>query len=149
LKNAKEFIAEFFTNEELRNILKRKAPLPDSVINSFLTEEERSRLIKPRNIFESIIHYITNLWRTKILRQKPSTYSQIYNIMEQVFSEAVSDTTSTADESEYGDRQDRRSIRSKFENLFDIASSKLTGGVSVMNHVTGKTYKIENAINQD
>lgn len=149
LKNAKEFIAEFFTNEELINILKRRAPLPDSVINSFLTEEERSQLIKPRSTFESIIHYIANLWRTKILRQKPSTYSQIYNIMEQVFSEAVSDTTSTADESEYGERQDRRSIRSKFENLFDIASSKLTGGVSVMNHVTGKTYKIENAINQD
>ena len=76
-------------------------------------------------------------------------YSQIYNIMEQVFSEAVSDVTSAADESEYGERQDRRSIRSRFENLFDIASSKLTGGISVMNHVTGKTYKIENAINQD
>lgn len=149
LKNAKEFIAEFFTNEELRNILKRRAPLPDSIIDSFLTEEEKSQLIKPRSIFESIVHYIANLWRTKILRQKPSMYSQIYNIMEQVFSEAVSDVTSAADESEYGEKQDRRSIRSRFENLFDIASSKLTGGISVMNHVTGKTYKIENATNQD
>jgi hypothetical protein len=69
--------------------------------------------------------------------------------MEQVFSEAFSDVSNEVYENEYGEKQDKKSIRSKFENLFDIASSKLTNGVSIMNHVTGKTYKIENAVNQD
>lgn len=98
-------------------------------------------------MFESILRWISNFWRTKILRREPSIYYQVYDIMEMVFSEAeISDVVGEVSIDEYGDKS---KIRSKFENLFEIAASKLTGGVSIKNHVTGKTYKVQNATTQD
>jgi hypothetical protein len=69
--------------------------------------------------------------------------------MENVFSESTPSDIVGDVADEYSDKQDRASIRSKFENLFEIAREKITGGVSVKNHVTGKTYKIENATTKD
>ena len=69
--------------------------------------------------------------------------------MENVFSEATPSDIVGDVADEYSDKQDRASIRPKFENLFEIAREKITGGVSVKNHVTGKTYKIENATTKD
>lgn len=144
LKSPDELIAEFFANPVLQRILKRRPALPESILDTFLTKEEQTR---PRNMFESILRWISNFWRTKILRREPSMYYQVYDIMEMVFSEAeVSDVVGEVSADEYGDRS---RIRSKFENLFEIATSKLAGGVSIKNHVTGKTYKIQNATTQD
>jgi hypothetical protein len=40
LKNPKEFIAEFFANPELQNILKHRDAISDKVLDAFLTKEE-------------------------------------------------------------------------------------------------------------
>ena len=146
LKNPKEFIAEFFANTELQNVLKTKNPLPQEVLDSFLTRDEQKA---PRNFFQSVLKFIADVWRTKVLRAKPSVYDQIYDIMENVFSEATPSDIVGDVADEYSDKQDRASIRSKFENLFEIARERMTGGVSVKNHMTGKTYKIENATTKD
>jgi hypothetical protein len=67
--------------------------------------------------------------------------------MENVFSEAQAvDKTGVVEENEFGDRA---SIRSKFENLFDIAKDKLTSGITIENHISGRKYKIENANSED
>lgn len=146
LKNPKEFIAEFFANPELQDLLKHRDAISDKVLDAFLTKEEQVN--KPKNLYQSFLRWLSSFWRFKILRQNPNTvYYQIYDIMENVFSEAQAvDKTGVIEENEFGDRS---SIRSKFENLFDIAKEKLTPGITIENHISGKKYKIENAVSED
>ena len=88
LKNFKEFVAEFFTNPEFREYLKSKSPIDQQVFDVAIKNipvEHKSRI---RTLYDSILSFFTKVWQKYILRQSPSMYSQIYDIMEKLFGDA-------------------------------------------------------------
>lgn len=76
--NFKEFVAEFFTNQELINILLSKGPIDENVAKTIYEMAD----IKPRNLWQSTVAFISKIWHKYILRDYNTSYSQIYNVME-------------------------------------------------------------------
>ena len=76
--NFKEFVAEFFTNQELINILLSKGPIDENVAKTIYEIAD----IKPRNIWQSTVAFISKIWHKYILRDYNTSYRQVYNVME-------------------------------------------------------------------
>lgn len=76
--NFKEFVAEFFTNQELINVLLSKGPIDENVAKTIYEIAD----IKPRNFWQSTVAFISKIWHKYILRDYNTSYRQIYNVME-------------------------------------------------------------------
>lgn len=76
--NFKEFVAEFFTNQELINILLSKGPIDENVAKTIYEIAD----IKPRNFWQSTVAFISKLWHKYILRDYNTSYRQIYDVMQ-------------------------------------------------------------------
>lgn len=76
--NFKEFVAEFFTNQELIDILLSKGPIDENVAKTIYDISD----IKPRNFWQSTVAFISKFWHKYILRDYNTSYRQIYNVME-------------------------------------------------------------------
>ena len=76
--NFKEFVAEFFTNQELIDILRSKGPIDEKVADTIYDMAN----IKPQNLWQSTVAFISKLWHKYILRDYNTAYRQIYNVMQ-------------------------------------------------------------------
>ena len=76
--NFKEFVAEFFTNQELINVLLSKGPIDENVAKTIYEIAD----IKPRNFWQSTVAFISKIWHKYVLRDYNTSYRQIYNVME-------------------------------------------------------------------
>ena len=76
--NFKEFVAEFFTNQELIDILRSKGPIDEKVADTIYDMAD----IKPQNLWQSTVALISKLWHKYILRAYNTSYRQIYNVMQ-------------------------------------------------------------------
>lgn len=76
--NFKEFVAEFFTNQELIDILLSKGPIDENVAKTIYDLAD----IKPKNLWQSAVALVSKIWHKYILKDYNTSYRQIYNIME-------------------------------------------------------------------
>jgi len=68
--NFKEFVAEFFTNQELINILLSKGPIDENVAKTIYEIAD----IKPRNFWQSTVAFISKIWHKYVLRDYNTSY---------------------------------------------------------------------------
>ena len=97
--NVKEFVAEFFVNPELINILKTKGPVDKEVFRAMQDVSET----RPKNIFQQFVQLISNfLFRLIHGQLKNTTYGQVYRVMVNLLEnpEAYSGAETVADEEE-------------------------------------------------
>ncbi len=80
----KEFVAEFFTNPELIDLLRSKGPV-DPNVSKVISEISD---IKPTNMWQSTVAVISNIWHKYILRDSNTAYRQIYYVMRELLKDS-------------------------------------------------------------
>lgn len=80
----KEFVAEFFTNPELIDLLRSKGPV-DPNVSKVISEISD---IKPTNLWQSTVAVISNIWHKYILRDSNTAYRQIYYVMRELLKDS-------------------------------------------------------------
>lgn len=138
-KNFKEFVAEFFTNPEMIDLLKSKDPISSDIIKNIETTAD----LKPKNMFQSAVSFISRLWNKYILRKSLNSYDQIYNIMSELLKDPVV----------YGktgsfNMEERISIQDIMWEVIGGIKEKLSTNnkkeYSFFNHTTRNTIKLKN-----
>lgn len=135
-KNFKEFVAEFFTNPEMIELLKSKEPIPQTVMKTIGDIAPN----KPKNMLQSVISFISKVWQKYILKRKPNAYDQIYNVMSELLQDSYRYIGTESVE-------DAMSIQDIMGKVVDDIKEKLTSrkkkGYSYTNHATQKTVKLQ------
>lgn len=132
-KDFDEFVAEFFTNPEFITLLKSKSPIDANVMEVILQTAD----IKPKNLWETVAAYISKLWHKYILREKESSYTQIYGVMKALLKDAY----------QYeglGSYNDTTAADIMSDVIGNI-KKKLSGGYKHKNYVTGQSVTFKNA----
>ena len=138
-KNFKEFIAEFFTNPEMIDLLKSKDPISSDIIKNI----EATADLNPKNMFQSAVSFISRLWNKYVLRKSLSSYDQIYNVMSQLLKDPI-----TYGKTGSFNMEERISIQDIMKDVVSSIKEKLSTNnkkeYSYFNHATRKTIKLKN-----
>ena len=133
-ENFDEFVAEFFTNPELITLLKSKGPIDPQVMKTIMDISD----IKPKNIWENVASVISKFWHKYILREKESSYTQIYGVMKELLKDAY--------QYEGVGSYNSMTAADIIGDVIGDIKAKLSGrGYKHKNYVTNQTVRFQNA----